>query len=88
VKSSESGAKKAFVKRLGIPYVSVYPQNPKNKVRNYRFYYYSENNTQKPEDFNKDFVNTKNNSETYAEREKKVLDKYLGQPGLGQDYFR
>jgi len=88
VKSSESGAKKAFVKRLGIPYVSVYPQNPKNKVRNYRFYYYSENNTQKPEDFNKDFVNTKNNSETYAEKEKKVLDKYLGQPGLGQDYFR
>jgi len=88
VKSSESAAKKAFVKQLGIPYVSVYPQNPKNKVRNYKFYYYSENNTQKPEDFNKDIVNTKDNSETYAEKETKVLNKVLGQPGLGQDYFR
>ena len=88
VKSSKDKASGAFIKKLGIPYLSVYPMGKKQNVLN--FNYFSENSKTEPKNFNDDFINTSKNIEpdlNYKEKEKNALEKTLGTPQI-DDYFR
>jgi len=83
VKSSENLAKKAIIKNLGIPYVSVYPISKKFK---FTFNYFSENNPSEPSNFNIKYVNDKDKPETYQDKEMAALQKILGKPS-SDEYF-
>lgn len=85
VKSNENQAKKAFVKQLKIPYVSVYPISKKFR---YSFNYFSNENPIVPESFNQDYgkIIQKEKPKTYAERERAALEKIIGRPST-DDYF-
>ena len=85
VKSSEGRAKYAFVKNLGIPYLTVFPSDKKNM---YIYSYFSEKNKDVKKSFNMDYINVEQNAEipvSYKEKEKNALDKVLGK--TKDDYF-
>ena len=85
VKSSEGRAKYAFVKNLGIPYLTVFPSDKENI---YIYSYFSEKNKDVKKSFNMDYINVEQNAEipvSYKEKEKNALDKVLGK--TKDDYF-
>ena len=85
VKSSEGRAKFAFVKKLGIPYLAVFPSADKNI---YNFNYFSEKNKDNKRSFNEDYINVNKDVETpisYKDKEKNALEKVLGR--AKDDYF-
>ena len=85
VKSSEGRAKFAFVKKLGIPYLAVFPSADKNI---YNFNYFSEKNKDNKRSFNEDYINVNQDVETpisYKDKEKNALEKVLG--SAKDDYF-
>ena len=85
VKSSENNAKRAFVKKLGIPYLAVFPVSKQNI---YLFNYFSEKNKDIKKSFNMDYINVTQNVKTptsYGEKEKSALEKVLGKSK--DDYF-
>jgi hypothetical protein len=87
VKSSKDKASWAFIKKLGIPYLSVYPIGKKQNA--FIFNYFSENSKKDPKNFNDNFINTSKNIEpdlNYKEKEKNALEKTLGTPQI-DDYF-
>ena len=87
VKSSEYGAKPAKIKRLRIPYVSVYPKG----ISGQKFNYFSNINKETPSDFDNFIDNSVDLPKTLSpyERQNAALNKVLGQTGgFGSDYFK
>jgi len=84
VKSKESNAKTAFIKKLGIPYLSVFPTDLDKK----EFGYFSEKNKDYSRNFNEDYLQNPKTIEptlNYKDKEKINLEKSLGNPSV--DYY-
>lgn len=78
VKNSKSKSQWAFIRKLGIPYLSVFPKGGRNK---YNFLYFSENNKDIEESFNQNYLSVEKKVEkpiTYQEKEMNALRKVIG----------